>query len=45
VRGGGGAGPPEDSDDVADASATSELLAPLLEEFPDVLVKHVLSRR
>ena len=34
---------PEDGDDVADA-APSELLAPLLEEWRDVLVKHVLQR-
>jgi hypothetical protein len=35
-----GAHPPEDSED----DAPSELLGPLLEEWRDVLVKHVLSR-
>ena len=36
-------GPPEENDDDDDA-APSELLGPLLEEWRDVLVKHVLSR-
>jgi len=37
-------GPPEENNDDADAAAPSELLAPLLEEWREVLVKHVLSR-
>ena len=41
---GGGGHPPEGPPDDADADAPSELLAPLLEEWRDVLVKHVLSR-
>ena len=37
-------GPPAENDDDSDDAAPSELLAPLLEEWRDVLVKHVLER-
>ena len=37
-------GPPEENDDDADDATPSELLAPLLEEWREVLVKHVLER-
>ena len=36
--------PPEETDDDADAAAPRELLAPLLEEWREVLVTHVLSQ-